>query len=52
MLDFEALSYVNEYELYEPSLNKLAKDLVIDPEAAKKERQKIADELNTILGFK
>ena len=51
MLDFEALSFVGEYELYDSSLNQLAKDMVLDPKAADKERTKIADEINSILGL-
>ena len=52
MLDSETLDYISEYEIYDPSLNQLAKDMVLDPKAADKERSKVADEINSILGFR
>jgi hypothetical protein len=53
LADIKARDYIEKFETFDKASNDLAKKLVLEPvKTATDERQKLADEINAILGTK
>lgn len=52
-IDIKAQDYIEKFERFDKATNELAKKFVLEPaKTATDERQKLADEINAILGIK